>query len=1197
MRKYTSVVKAFVLSFGIVLILLSCNIRKTIPLPENRAPEPVTRAFKFGLPKPLEWEDAGAGQKAPQTVSFDRNKLPSKPFGINGFKPLKMPLQPRKVDLKNLPDSAINLDTIAALPIKWETAPLPQPEIIKTGMLKLLPGTTTGILHLTQEDGLPGQTIYASYLDRSGILWLATEKALTAYSGDNLHVYYLTRLLASVGTVISITEDSFGNIWLGTSIGVYIINVKSGTVSHFSSPFFWLRMLCDHTGTLWGITFNDGLYIINKEATTIKKIQWSESNQNDNFALRIMEDRDHNIWLGNKDHVSIIDAGRKKIKKIGKKEGIDISSCATLFEDSRGDIWTGAFRGDNNIISLKDQTITTLKAETGLPGNAMEFAEDGKGQIWTIQNDSITIINKERTASKTIITNAIQFLQGKSGLSKDKNGNLWIGSKNQGFLIIDPNGTMPENYDTKNGLVDNNVWGLAEDKTGNIWMATYKGINIYDPVRKTISLLDKSSGLGGNDFRCLRKLDEDNLAAGSSDGGMSIINLSNNRITNIGKEQGMNGGGFGPVKDNTGKLWIPSFGKFFLYDPENATLKRTAKSNSFSQRTVWEVMKDRNGNLWSASDSGVIVIDPVNNTCRYLLQKDGLCNNSILKIIERKNGEIWLATLSGISIVNTDKNTITNLTSKEGLRPDEIYDLVDYNDNVYAGSVDGMIVISEKGKAGDGTNKWTFTNYSRTAGFPYNDYNQMTGIATKNGQLWWGVTPVLTVITNVPVYDSAAEKVAITGIGIMDIDPGSYSGPDGYFAKNKITYDSMIPVVNFPIGLSLPHDQNSIAFSFNNDNFVKREKIAYRYVLEGADERWSNETDKSFSKTYYSLSPGAYTFKVQSKGRNGIWGTPAAFNFSIRTPWWKTWWAYILYALILAGIIWVSVQYRSRLLKKENRILEEKVNHRTAQLKQTITELKATQDQLIQSEKMASLGELTAGIAHEIQNPLNFVNNFSEVNSELIGEMNQEIDKGNFEEAKAIAKDITENEQKIIFHGKRADAIVKGMLQHSRASTGQKEETNINALADEYLRLAYHGLRAKDKSFNANMKTDYDERIGTVNVVSQEIGRVILNLITNAFHAVMEKKKQVGQGYEPTVTVITKKMEDKIEVRVKDNANGIPQKVLDKIFQPFFTTKPPGQGTGLGLSLSYDIVNAHNGELKVETKEGEGTVFIISLPI
>ncbi|WP_179345522.1 sensor histidine kinase [Winogradskyella ursingii] len=269
-------------------------------------------------------------------------------------------------------------------------------------------------------------------------------------------------------------------------------------------------------------------------------------------------------------------------------------------------------------------------------------------------------------------------------------------------------------------------------------------------------------------------------------------------------------------------------------------------------------------------------------------------------------------------------------------------------------------------------------------------------------------------------------------------------------------------------------------------------------------------------------------------------------------------------------------------------------------LQKSLKELKATQSQLIQSEKMASLGELTAGIAHEIQNPLNFVNNFSEVSKELLEEMQEELEEGNLEDVKEIANDVIQNLEKILHHGQRADGIVKGMLMHSRSNSGEKESVDINNLVDEYLRLAYHGLRSKDKSFNAKLETNYDDSIKTVNVVPQDIGRVVLNLITNAFYAVNEKnllQETQGDKYEPTVSVATNTMKNNIEISVKDNGNGIPQKALDKIFQPFFTTKPTGQGTGLGLSLSYDIVKAHNGELKVETKEGQGTKFIIKIPI
>jgi signal transduction histidine kinase len=282
--------------------------------------------------------------------------------------------------------------------------------------------------------------------------------------------------------------------------------------------------------------------------------------------------------------------------------------------------------------------------------------------------------------------------------------------------------------------------------------------------------------------------------------------------------------------------------------------------------------------------------------------------------------------------------------------------------------------------------------------------------------------------------------------------------------------------------------------------------------------------------------------------------------------------------------------------QKANNLLSEQ----KSRIEETLRELKSTQTQLVQREKMASLGELTAGIAHEIQNPLNFVNNFSDVNKELLIELKDEMSKGNIDDAKTIADDVIMNEEKINHHGKRAETIVKNMLQHSRSSSGAKEPTDINTLTNEYLRLSYHGLRAKDKSFDADIKTEFDNNIGKINIIPQDIGRVILNLINNAFYAVDEKEKHTStgsaqNGYEPTVSVSTKKSNGTVEISVKDNGNGIPQKVLDKIFQPFFTTKPTGQGTGLGLSLSYDIIKAHGGEIKVITKEGEGSEFIIQL--
>jgi two-component system NtrC family sensor kinase len=291
----------------------------------------------------------------------------------------------------------------------------------------------------------------------------------------------------------------------------------------------------------------------------------------------------------------------------------------------------------------------------------------------------------------------------------------------------------------------------------------------------------------------------------------------------------------------------------------------------------------------------------------------------------------------------------------------------------------------------------------------------------------------------------------------------------------------------------------------------------------------------------------------------------------------------------------------NRQITRANHQLSEQQEEITAQrdkLAETLTELKQTQTQLIQTEKLASLGELTAGIAHEIQNPLNFVNNFSEVSVELLEELQEEAKAGNTEDVLTIAGDLAQNLKKINQHGKRADSIVKGMLEHSRVSTGQKEPSDLNKLADDYFRLAYHGLRAKDNSFNTELLTDFDQSLPLVNIVPQDIGRVLLNLYNNAFYALQQKSRSAEGAYGPEVSVTTGMENGRVLVKVKDNGNGIPNNIKDKIMQPFFTTKPTGQGTGLGLSLSYDIVvKGHGGSISVETKESEGSTFILSLPV
>jgi signal transduction histidine kinase len=455
-------------------------------------------------------------------------------------------------------------------------------------------------------------------------------------------------------------------------------------------------------------------------------------------------------------------------------------------------------------------------------------------------------------------------------------------------------------------------------------------------------------------------------------------------------------------------------------------------------------------------------------------------------------------------------------------------------------------------------------------------------------------------------------KVLVTGVGgLIIIDPTKVqpNNEKPLLAINQVLVDDQPMDMTLPVVVS-PGDHRYI-FSYSALSFLAPEKGMIKFRMKGYDRDWILSKGERRA-VYTNLPAGDHVFEIIAANGDGQWTeVPKQFFFTVKPIFYQTTWFRALALFALIGLIWLIVRWRTASAREQNVQLEKEVGKRTEELsrqkkelEQTLGSLKSTQAQLIHAEKMASLGELTAGIAHEIQNPLNFVNNFSEVSADLIGEMKDEFTKGDTEEGFAIADDIKQNLDKILHHGKRADAIVKGMLQHSRTGSGTKEPTNINALADEYLRLAYHGFKAKDHSFNANFKTDFDQSIGNVNIIPQDFGRVLLNLINNAFYAVHEKKKQMGDGYEPLVTISTKLASENSPIRqsanpsivivsVKDNGLGIPETNRNKIFQPFFTTKPTGEGTGLGLSLSYDIIKAHGGEIKVESKEGEGTTFTI----
>jgi len=892
-----------------------------------------------------------------------------------------------------------------------------------------------------------------------------------------------------------------------------------------------------------------------------------------NIVRSILEDKSGNLWFGTqRGGVSRFDG--INFTHYTKKEGLSNNTVRSILEDKSGNLWFGTNGGG---VSRYDGTnFTHYNEKEGLSNNKVySILEDKSGNLWfgtygggVSRHDGISFTHY--TENEGLSNNYVL------SILEDKSGNLWFGTNGGGVSRFD--GINFTHFTEKEGLSNNYVLSILEDKSGNLWFGTSGGVSRYDGINFTH--FTENEGLSNNYVLSILEDKSGNLWFGTNGGGVSRFDGIN--FTHFTEKEGLsNNYVLSILEDKSGNLWFGASGGVSRYDGINFT--HFTEKEGLSNNTVWSLLEDNGGNLWFGTQGGgVSRFDGTNFT--HYTEKEGLSNNTVWSLLEDNGGNLWISTEKGLNYFVFEEGEVLQLQNAKQNKKDTEHPEI--------------IVLENQ----DGLRAMDFWNNSAL-------------IDGKN-LAWWGSGKSL-VMLDLNKFTVPTEPPAIY-LRQLDINEQfiDYRLLQDSSSKEMV-YDAITTFENYPLNLELPYTKNHLTFHYSAIDWAAPHKIKYSYKLEGLNNNWNIPTEDT-KADYRNLSYGTYTFKVKAIGIAQEWSEPFDYTFTILPPWWHTWWARILYVLGFAAIIGAYAQFRSRRLTQENTKLEAKINQRTNELKQSLDTIKATQKQLIQSEKMASLGELTAGIAHEIQNPLNFVNNFSEVNSELIAEMKQEIDKGNLDDVKALANNIDENEQKIIFHGKRADAIVKGMLQHSRSSSGVKEPTDINALADEYLRLAYHGLRAKDKSFNATMKTDFDESIGLINVIPQDIGRVILNLITNAFYAVTEKKNtSTGSvtGYEPTVSVSTKKImspvaelsnrmskgveasEDLgVEVRIKDNGNGIPQKALDKIFQPFFTTKPTGQGTGLGLSLSYDIVKAHGGDIKVENMEGEGATFFVFLP-
>ena len=1055
---------------------------------------------------------------------------------------------------------------------------------------------------------LNGMIITDLLADRNGELWITTFSGLLTFDGYDFRNYYPDRQDSTTIDdllLYKLAEGSNGDIWIGSMNKIYRYDVAEGIFGNYPLQDYIeypsnaqpqiTTIASDLKGSLYfGIVSGMGF----DQYPGLLKY----SEKEDQFEVVSLPGGDpvHNVYFmaGNRQgEIAVI--SRQGFLLIGP-EGTRFLEFEPLFAnspplegeransivwDNDRNLWFVTTHWRLGKFDVERLTVEHTPLPTpfnGIPDGTPSIGFDNEN-LWISHRDGVELFDlRAQKFSKPDNPGIRPFIS----FYHDGMNNIWLGSLSDGLYCIPPKQSLTSylhNPDDPNSVTEGWVSNPFEDGEGNIWFATYnwageEGLNKLNPITGKIDkFLFKEKLPQFGYVQMINAYDRGKLLFRSD---KKLYGYDVNTGTVL--EPGLLGDSENieylnsVYRDSKGELWIctdtglyrQSGDRFSLYDLSQGEMGQVVSNE------VLHVLESRRGGLWVETNEGLFFLDRETDQ----LQRHGydpsmgpvFSSQDINSLLEDEDGILWVGTWQGgLNRYDPEMGTMKYYGMEDGLPSPSIQGILeDKERNV-------LWLSTFRGLARFDKETETFASYGNEAG-AQSLYADHSALELSNGLFAFGGSNGITVF-DPAVYagDTRPPVTRITGF-----NAGEQSLP--YSGGQTI---------------SLDHSQNNISITYKGIHYDNPSKNQFSYKLLPVDTVWRT-VGGSRAAYFFDLNPGDYTFSVRAASPNLVWSEPEQVSFSISPPWWQTWWAYGLYGLLLfSGGMALHRNQKVRTIRRERERTRDRELEQAREVEKAYEQLKMTQQQLVLSEKMASLGELTAGIAHEIQNPLNFVNNFSEVSAELLEEMDQDLDKGDLEDARAIARDLRQNLEKITHHGKRADGIVKGMLQHSRSSDGKMERTDINKLTDEYLRLAFHGLRAKDKTFNASMETDFDPDLPKAEVVPQDIGRVILNLLTNAFHAVNEKKRQAPQGYEPTVRVRTRKKDHGIEISVRDNGGGIPDAIKDKIFQPFFTTKPTGQGTGLGLSVSYDIVKAHGGAMRVESSEGEGTEFIVQLPV
>ncbi len=1064
------------------------------------------------------------------------------------------------------------------------------------------------LVNWNSEQGLYYGRVNCFLKDKYGFLWVGTERGLNRFDG----LLFKTYLNPSGGNqttidfyILSLVEDSLHNIWVGTSKGISRYDIQADSFTHFlpgnvfDQPMipFWATadlVYCVESDTL--ITAYNIVTLQKKEICQLpgRFGAWFDN------ASSILETKANCVWMlpmsgGGLLRVSLSDGKQQSYKcpPFTQDPHSIHSSEAICLDKKRNCIWMNDMEGLIQF-TLADKQFHYIDRLKGIINRGAGICMDNANRVWIGTGNKGLVIYDPETGSVERPFEKDTELSKKANefnyrIYCDPAGQVWIGywiSTDKGINQLSPVLQSFRHYTDSN-------WGGHIEKAidGRIWIF-FNGssrLKIFNPTTDSFQVINTNglSGIGSNrsiTFLGTGRSAQKAWIAGEQTGELFEFDMPSNRsrlFTVVDKDNhpilhpglGSSGVKLNHGQDDlfVGELPEHKFGIFLL-----------KKDSSVARQTSVEINGDFAG--WESDNDHLVFMrrHGTDSNLTYSLVKgnferivnplDSFDWSNIYS--DRSDHSWWVGRFMELVHYDSHFSVIHRYSHNEGVPLINVY-------GIHADKPGNIWFVTERSIARLNRKTGQIRTFSTQDGFQEQSYSFGPLAEDDQGDLYFFGSYGMDRVKPDQVKDDYPPSLVYLKSLVVNQD--TVSIPAAFDAEQ--------------VKLDLKYFQNKISIETGIIDYYSKGLSKIRYKLDGVNPDWQYGP-ANYTIRYEELPPGEYKLVMAASNMvNAYNGKEQVLYFNIHPPWWATWKMRVLFGFAFLLLVFGFVQYRSRNLRRRNVVLEDRVVNRTRELKHSLEELKETQTQLIHSEKMASLGELTAGIAHEIQNPLNFVNNFSELNTELIDELQTEIRSGNSDEALSISDGIRENEQKISHHGKRADAIVKGMLQHSRTSTGVKESTDINALTNEYLNLSYRGMRAKDNSFRATIETGLDEMIGPVNAIPQDLGRVLLNLCNNAFYAVFEKRKQCPEGYEPTVLVTTKKVNDKVEIRIRDNGNGIPQKVKDKIFQPFFTTKPAGQGTGLGLSLSYDIIKTHGGEIKVVTQEGEFTEFLVQIPV